>query len=329
MGEESYEFFKYFDLYMKQEQSMKEGWNSQSYTDKCILDVRFSAGNLKNDEVICAKFKCFYNLLLFSTLSDSKPKEHVEYLNFWLNDQLKNNINLSTRVNDFYQRLKLMRVIIDVENELENKIYDINEEHFTNMKNLHDLYSNYSNIKRITEVPTSENNCLEYSEKCVETYTKAIKKCSIDTTIFCRALKNFKEKYDEINNSISLKNCKEQTLLALPDYNDPSTGISLQEGQLESDEQLHASAEQASNTYFSPVFGFIGTILGIFFTLLIMYKYTPLISGFFRGMVKEKKINTNLEEVYNQEILLDNSDFEHNNSDNMSYNIIYNPTLNS
>ncbi|SBT84558.1 PIR protein [Plasmodium ovale] len=133
---------------------------------------------------------------------------HIHTNVFWMED-FPWETSKTMKVNDFYQTLNLMRVIIDVENELENKTYDINEEHFTNMKNLYDLYSNYSNIKRITEFPTSENNCLEYSEKCVEMYKKAIKKCSIDTTIFCRELKNFKEKYEEINNSISLKNCKE------------------------------------------------------------------------------------------------------------------------
>ncbi|SBT00331.1 hypothetical protein POVCU1_059240, partial [Plasmodium ovale curtisi] len=54
--------------------------------------------------------------------------------------------------------------------------------------------------------------------------------------------------------------------------------------------------------------------------------YTPLRSNLFHTIIKGKQMHTNLEEAYNQELLLDNFELEHQNSDNMSYNILYNST---
>ncbi|SBT02509.1 PIR Superfamily Protein, partial [Plasmodium ovale curtisi] len=272
MKQESYDFFKYFDEYIEYEKSIETEWNVPVYKNECAFDGRYYIGNLKGEEIICAKLKCFYNSLLNSISSDHKHKEYAEYLNFWVNTQLKNNITPPTTVKNFYDKVKHYAYFFDRNKKLEDKIYDINDEEFTNMKLLYDLHRNYYDILIATKASTGNYNCLEYSKKCVQVYEEAIKKCPTDATIFCKALQVFKEKYDGINNPASLKNCKEEGLLVLPKYKGPSLEGTLQEGQLKFMEEPNDQAEYASTTYFNYVFGFTGTILGIFFTLLILYK---------------------------------------------------------
>ncbi|SBT55266.1 PIR Superfamily Protein [Plasmodium ovale wallikeri] len=327
MSEESYNFFQYFEDYIKYEESIKDQWNTSVYKNGCTFDGRINVERLNNIGVICAKFKYFYNLLFYSISSYHKHKEYAEYLNFWVNSQIKNNIIPTITVKDFYNNVIFYSILFDSQNKLKNKIYDINEELFTNMKNLYDLYRNYYNILILTKTSASKNNCLQHSTKCVQVYEQAINKCPNDNTVFCKALKDFKEKYDGINNPASLKNCKEEELLALPQYKGPSLEGALPEGQLKFMDEPNDQAEHASITYFNYVFGFTGTIIGIFFILLILYKYTPFRSRLFRGIINQRKILTNLDETYNQESLLDNSELEHHISDNMSYNVLYNSTL--
>ncbi|SBS95134.1 PIR protein [Plasmodium ovale] len=327
MSEESYNFFQYFDDYIKYEESIQAQWNTSVYKNGCAFDGRINVERLNDVEVICAKFKYLYNLLFYSLPNYHKHEEYAEYLNFWVNSQLKNNKIPTITVKDFYNNVMLYSFLFDSQKKVQNKIYDINDDLFTNMEILYDLYRNYYNILILTKTPKTNNNCLQYSTNCVQVYEQAINKCPKDNTVFCKALKDFKEKYDGINNPVSLKNCKEEELLALPKYKGPSLEGTLQEGQLKFMEEPNDQAEHASTTYFNYVFGFIGTILGIFFTLLILYKYTPFRSRLFRGIINQRKILTNLDETYNQESLLDNSELDHHNSDNMSYNVLYNSTL--
>ncbi|SBT83830.1 PIR protein [Plasmodium ovale] len=324
--EESYDFFKYFEEYIKYENSIQTEWNVPTYKNECVFDKRLYVPNLNEIEVICAKFKCFHNSLFYSFSSYNKHNEYAQYLNFWINNQLKDNQAFSTTVDSFYHKVKDISFRFDTQNKLEGKIYDIDDEQFTNMKFLNDLYRNYYNILIITKARISENNCLEYSTKCVQVYEEAIKKCPEDSSTFCKALKVFKDTYDGINKKEALKNCKVQELLPLPEYKPPTVDSrTSQEGELSSMEQSDQT-EHPSTPYFSYVIGFTGSFIGIFFTLLILYKYTPLRSNLFHTIIKGKQMHTNLEEAYNQELLLDNFELEHQNSDNMSYNILYNST---
>ncbi|SBT54952.1 PIR Superfamily Protein [Plasmodium ovale wallikeri] len=316
MRQESYDFFKYFDEYIEYEKSIEKEWNVRVYKKECAFDGRYYTGYLKGEEIICAKLKCFYNSLFHSLLSDNKHKEYAEYLNFWVNTQLKNNIIPPTTVKNFYDNVKFYDIFFDLKKKLEDKIYDINKEEFTNMKFLYDLYRNYYDILITTKASTGNYNCLEYSKKCVQVYDEAIKKCPTDATLFCKALHVFKEKYDGINNNDSLKNCKEKKLPPLPEYKSPRIDSSASHvGESKAVEEPNDLSEHASTPYFSYVFGFTATILGIFLTLLILFK--------------GEKMRTNLEEEYNQELVLNDSDLEHPYSENMSYNIPYNSTLNA
>ncbi|SBT01963.1 PIR Superfamily Protein, partial [Plasmodium ovale curtisi] len=272
MMEESYDFFKYFEEYIKYEKSVDTEWTASAYKNECALNGRIFTGELNQLEVICVKFKSFYNSLFFSLSNYDKHNEFAQFLNFWINYQLKANKSFSTTVDSFYNKVKDISFRFDIQNKLKGKIYDINVEQFTNMKFLYDLYSNYSSIKRINDFSISENNCLEYSQKCVKTYEDAIQKCPDDTTIFCKALKVFKGKYDGINKKEALKNCKVQELLPLPEYKAPTVDRrTSQEGELSSMEQSDQT-EHPSTPYFSYVIGFTGSFIGIFFTLLILYK---------------------------------------------------------
>ncbi|SBT55485.1 PIR Superfamily Protein [Plasmodium ovale wallikeri] len=326
MREESYDFFKYYEEYIEHEKSVETGWNASAYRNECALNGTIFGRELIGEEIICAKLKCFHNSLFHTISRGDKNNEYAQYLNFWVNNQLKDNKVFSTTVDSFYRKVRDNSFTFDIQNKLKGKIYDIDHEQFTNMKFLNDLYRNYYNILIINKARISENDCLKYSTKCVQVYEEAIKKCPTDSSTFCKALKSFKGKYDEINKKEALKNCKVQELLPLPEYKAPTLDMrTTQEGELSSMEESDQT-EHPSTPYFSYVTGFTGSFIGIFFTFLILYKYTPLRSNLFHTIIKGKQMRTNLEEEYNQELLLDNSELEHQDSDNMSYNILYNST---
>ncbi|SBT56086.1 PIR Superfamily Protein [Plasmodium ovale wallikeri] len=76
---------------------------------------------------------------------------------------------------------------------------------------------------------------MEYTE----VYEEAIKKYPTDSTIFCKALKSFKEKYELINNQELLTNCKQTSLLVMPIYKDPAREVRTLQRQLEPMEEAH------------------------------------------------------------------------------------------
>ncbi|SCA83616.1 VIR protein [Plasmodium vivax] len=172
---------------------------------------------LKGDvlEVLCAKFKYFYDLLFGpSDVNDYMNNENGEYLNFWLNKELTDGNISSISVPDFYSKLKSDHRSFDNQNKLKDKIFVIGKEELEHMNTLYDLYNIYNTI--ITLQVEDKKKCQDYYSVCVEKYTDSIRNCSNNKyTNFCNALKSFKEKYEKIN-SDSMGVCKSKNILPLP-----------------------------------------------------------------------------------------------------------------
>ncbi|KMZ88503.1 hypothetical protein PVBG_06164 [Plasmodium vivax Brazil I] len=84
--------------------------------------------------------------------------------------------------------------------KLNGKIIYIPQEEINNMNSLFYLYDDYINIKKyITGDNANEKLFHHYTKHCVDKYEPLEKNCLNKTTPFCKALCNFRKKYEQID----------------------------------------------------------------------------------------------------------------------------------
>ncbi|SBT57063.1 PIR Superfamily Protein [Plasmodium ovale wallikeri] len=325
-----YEFFKNFDEYLLYESMAPSHSHDPSYINNCDLGYQDFSGDINKLKEVCAKFKYLYFLLFYEDSSENSTDSlRAEYLNFWLNRQLKINEIPLIFASDFYSKVKSIDSLFDEKNKLSLKIYKINEDHFQYMTSLYDLYDNYNNIMSLMEGLEKDKTCSYYADEYIKLYEKIIHNCPPQSNnSFCSTLEVSKQKYEQIKDRGNFFICKIAELPALPSYRDNSLEIKTSENDV-----VHLRQEtqdfvgDKDTRYLSSIFGFTGTILGILFTLLILYKFTPF--GYrLRNLLKRNTVfHTNSQEL--EEISLNNSEFQENDHGGKIYNVRYNSILNS
>ncbi|SBT55827.1 PIR Superfamily Protein [Plasmodium ovale wallikeri] len=259
---------------------------------------------------ICEKFFCMYKFLN-EVYRSRNPKsiltnEDFDFLNYWLNVQLKGKINkASTCINKFENEIgSRISYFNPSKKTLDKHLHVIDPGNLENMELLYELYDsarNILNMMRIKDYSNDENKtCLDYTKKCDENYRKAMHKCLNGNADFYEALKDFKISYVGIEKeNEDLKNCKYTPHFYLSNY-DPV---------LEKQRNIMAGK-------------IMSTPLILSFVIPLLYKYTPL-GSFLRtkiNIVKNKWMNSD-ESV--SELSLLPTDIEENISDNGEYNIGY------
>ncbi|KMZ83231.1 hypothetical protein PVBG_05201 [Plasmodium vivax Brazil I] len=171
---------------------------------------------------ICVRFKCLYSLLFDPNgVNAYSNNENVEFLNYWLNNELKNEMISSISAPNFYQKLIFYDILFDSEKRLRDKIRKIKEEHLKQMDILYDLNTIYNNIK--SNLYDDKQKCINYSNECVQKYKEAIKPCSTNkNTKYCNALMVFKIKYENIEGIKLFGEHKSECLLPLPSLGEES-----------------------------------------------------------------------------------------------------------
>ncbi|SBT55170.1 PIR Superfamily Protein [Plasmodium ovale wallikeri] len=175
-----YSFFNDYKTYKSYENVMEQAFSQNKHNTKCD-------SFLTNIQISDSEKKVSLNDMDFA------------YLNYWLNDQLRN-----TTI-----------------------IHNTTDEDFNNMNLLNELRIKYGEIfANTTTIMGGIIPCIEYFEKCINIYKECIIKCPHDNTSFCNALKNFKEEYDKkIFGLYGIsENCPDKKLLKLPTYKDVSLG---------------------------------------------------------------------------------------------------------
>ncbi|VUZ99748.1 PIR protein [Plasmodium vivax] len=145
---------------------------------------------------LCRKFVSFFNKLKSNYQNDSitqPTRKYPEYLNFWLNHQLKiqviseeDKLVLYKHLQDNYQQL-------DEDSKLKNKLYNINDNDFKSMNMLYELYKNYNG-------PLSDYNddCNNFLKKFKVNYDKCLYRCYAEgDSKLCAVMKKFRDLYDE------------------------------------------------------------------------------------------------------------------------------------
>ncbi|SBT84402.1 PIR protein [Plasmodium ovale] len=306
-----YDFCNDMGTYITNDAWLKTRWENYKYKSYCIFNAAEFSDNKTDYETLCAKFKCLFDLL-FDTSSDfSLYNEPSRYINFWLNYELKN-IKNSITAQRFYDVVKL-DTSFDKHKILNGKIQNIQDEHLENMTIFYNLYHKYNTIKSIIQDNTSDHTqCASYSKECAQKYEEAIKKCPRDTSSnFCEALNVFKKKYEKLKEQITINNCKLEVLKPLPSHESPPAIVPPQQSQQYDQMEFHRfQEEQGDNTDFSSAATASGTVIGMFFISLILYK--------------KNMIGKNIEEEeQNHELLLHMSEYKDINSEDSIYKIPY------
>ncbi|SCO74575.1 VIR protein [Plasmodium vivax] len=192
-------------------------------------DSFITSGILINDQdakKVCEQFYNLYNLLVYNknTMSAFLNNEDCGFLNYWLNEKLRNtNVNKHYCVNKFYDILKkkvITSINIDI---LNDKIYQIDNKELEKIKILLNLYKNFEIIHklRMGNIEHYDKSCLQIYKECVKNYERVILKCPNKNTNFCVALDKYRKMYESL---YSLKDktdkCKANELIKLPGYDE-------------------------------------------------------------------------------------------------------------
>ncbi|SBT59333.1 PIR Superfamily Protein [Plasmodium ovale wallikeri] len=327
--EESYDFFNLMDVYNQDDEKALESalQADSSYKKLCTFDGDVFSGKRTEYETICAKFKYLKFLLFENTVEQtSNLSYHSEYMNFWLNYKLKSIDNSNVCAQNFYQELKTQDPNFDLENTIQIK--NISDDNLTPMREIYDLYSSYNGIYKIINALSDDlTQCSPYSKECVQKYDAAIEKCPKGkVSNFCKALKVFKEKYDQLKNDDNFVDaCEIEELKPLPSEETSLTDSAVPRRDSE-DSVISPSTleDQGSTAGFGVVTGTISTILGILPISLILYKTTPFGSWISNRYFKKKNIHEIIEDEENYESLLHTSGSHDINSEHVGYKLSYN-----
>ncbi|SBT02405.1 PIR Superfamily Protein [Plasmodium ovale curtisi] len=325
---DNYNFCNNFDIYIPTEVWVEQYWNSHDYTSKCYFSKSDFTEFISDFNELCARFKCLFKYLSYYTVEDdSFSNSNGDYMNFWLNNQLKESKYSAVTAKQFYKKLREKDPDFHSISKLENKIHNIEEKDLENMKTLKNLYENYNEIKsKINPFHESLNNSISYTQECLNYYDGVINLCTSDNSNYCNALKAFKVKCENINNLFSFKSNENQERLTIQPVDQELTN---QGRDQEHTNLFHVTSheEHKSNKYFSYIITVICTFPFALIIILILYKYTPLYT-YLRRQIKGMKNKCNDLEYGEEEILLQNSVSEHIKADNRQMYMHYNPLQN-
>ncbi|SBT02425.1 PIR Superfamily Protein [Plasmodium ovale curtisi] len=327
MKNDFYDFFNLMDEYNQDDEKALENAleRDTSYKNLCTFNGDAFSGKEAEYETICAKFK-YLNFLLFEGTIEqtSKLNYHREYMNFWLNYQLKSINNSNVCANNFYQKLKNQNPTFDLKNKI--KITNINHDNLTLMTKIYDLYISYNEISKIINGNSDDfTKCLRYSKECVKKYKVAIEKCPTGrVSNFCNALNVFKGKYEQLKEKNLVEGCKIEVLEQLPSDETSLLNSDIQRSDPENSMVSSSTlGDQGSTAGFGVVTGTISTILGILPISLILYKITPFGSWIRNRYFKKKNIHQIIDDEENYELLHTSGSHEIN-SEHAGYKLSYN-----
>ncbi|SBS91039.1 PIR Superfamily Protein [Plasmodium ovale curtisi] len=262
---------------------------------------------------ICLEFKALYNSFSGyptggSDNNDPFSNYDCDFLNYWLNDKLREKVNNgSIKVKEFYEEIKNRdEQFFSKNKELGDYMRIIDPNILENMKILYELFHYKQKILDIMIKEDYSDNgeklCPEYLEKCYENYIKGMNKCLNGYDDFYMALKFFERDYKYL-----IEKEKDES-----GYCTISENIRLPENDI----VIEAKQRRIMTTKI------MSAPLILLCVIPLLYKYTPL-GPFLRtkiNMIKNSWMNS---DEYESELSSLPTDIEDNTSDNGEYSIGY------
>ncbi|SBT52681.1 PIR Superfamily Protein [Plasmodium ovale wallikeri] len=258
----------------------------------------------------------------------TQKSAYCKFVNYWLNKlflSIPNNLNNSF---NFYNALKER----DASNRLflaicEKEIKNISKSEIYNIEVLYNLHYNLN--KYISSLSSGNTSNCYYANASVSIYENHINVCRVHyKSAFCKLLNKFKDQYNQ-NVSPEKKCDKIKTDLSYLYIENKSDKLQASRGH-ESSLDGYPLSGNASHKLNSPGKSIATTIVMLLlapFTLLILYKFTPL-GHRLRNLLKGKKdLHENSQEF--EEITLNNAEFQENSHGDSIYNVCYNTIINS
>ncbi|SBT56840.1 PIR Superfamily Protein [Plasmodium ovale wallikeri] len=326
--EDKYNFFKNVDEYIDFDSLTEENSVNNIYNiDYTFIEKNFP-DHISALTRICTKLAFLTGSLIGKNGRTNSDNYDFNFVNYWLNREI-NEIHSSNLCKKFfYQYLMIKNREKANLKKFSGQIYDIEESEFEDMNKLYNMYKYYNKIhKIISSSDSKKDDVIQQARNCVNIYKTFKEKCRENTTYFCDTLKDFKEKYENIN--LCNYNIADWGKKSLPSLEDQdallqvceTTTNRLDDPSGQRSNQIPENAKEDSDGDTKSIT--IGTVatLGISFIFLILYKFTSIEQFLRYRMNKNESVWQNIDEEMNEFTHI--SEHEHIKAGNTSYNIAY------
>ncbi|SBT72038.1 Plasmodium variant antigen protein Cir/Yir/Bir/Plasmodium vivax Vir protein, putative [Plasmodium ovale] len=326
----NYKFFNSIDEYIKYDDLAEiNGTNEISGLNYDFINS-FNEHKFVDFKKLCNRFVYLVDALRKRNNGSTFNADYdFDYLNYWLNARI-HEIDCEIRCKkSFFQNLRAETTGIHNWGNLSSEIYNIEENELNDINTLYNLHKNFKEFnEKIKEITPKKEEYMTYAKNCVQDYQKLKNKCTENKAKFCDILTNFKNKYEKIDLcKYSLEGKTKKKLPSLDSNLDESEEDCEsptkmpdakweEEGPDEEDSKSPSDFDTQSITIGSV------TTLGISFILFILYKFTSFGQFLLYRMNKNESVWENMDEEMNRSTHA--SEYEHINSGNSSYNVLYN-----
>ncbi|SBT32566.1 PIR Superfamily Protein [Plasmodium ovale wallikeri] len=338
VDEEKYEFFIHIDDYIKYDDLEVRNEEIHSYNlNFNFIQEHYKQHGIKKDDdeqkiqKLTEMFKKFVYLCesLFNRNGGTTFNDNydIDFLNYWLNSRIREIDSDTICKEDFFKNFMVHNRSKGKLIELNGKIHDINESELKKLDALYTLHKFYNKI--ISSLDSKKEEVIKHANYCVKQYATVKDNCPDNRTNFCDKLNSFQQKYEAIGLcNYNLEKWKKEKLPSLTGENAISIqdcGSSANATERPSDQVSGAEdqgiGETSNNDMNNITIGAVSTI-GISFISFIFYRFTSFGPWIRSRISNNENILGNLGEDMNH--FSPTSEYDHIDSENMSYNIVYN-----
>ncbi|SBS90307.1 PIR Superfamily Protein [Plasmodium ovale curtisi] len=274
---------------------------------------------------------------------DDQYNERWNYLYYWTGDKVYEITETNSNFLDVMNLVNSLKIHVHIDNEsYNNDFFKIEKDQFKKLKEFYDFSQNYDAIELITSPSVYEcsHEYNNYILKSYELYENIKKDCLVDTrTPYCNIFRNTENNNPKVKNSRLICHNVKKPISSKEErfgMHHGLVGDSLQgaEDQLSSMRpggvsSLHASSghpdSEVSPINSSNPTAIVLPVLGLFITIFILYKFTP-IGTLIHGHFLREKINPwNADVDTANESLIEKYEHVDDTSQINMHNIGYNP----
>ncbi|CAI7724167.1 PIR protein [Plasmodium vivax] len=274
----------------------------KNYSDSCksIIISKLKLSDKYTD--VCAVIKG-YLMYFFKNPTGFSNNIYCGYLNYWLNEQLRNLNDYACDTTTFYTTISNNDNDFSTNlNMCQGKIFHLDASEFNNTDVLYKIYEAFREFKSKVRNTQNHNDSCKYAKECSRLYKSIINQCVPDkSNSLCDELNIIRNEFYTGEWLIGKNICMEADPLLSPEE--------IHKKQLEHSIQRTSGGEESS--FLTPTISFSMIIFGIVSVLIILFKK------------KMKKLN--LYDEYTSKLIEHNREPSDVNFKNVPNQISYHP----